>query len=517
LSTPVTITGTLSIKNNLTTLGSAPITLNGDLLIAKDAFANAAIPTTVFGAALTLSGTANTTITVPSTPVTGIPLSALEISKATSTTTVTLSGGNLDMSAGIVTFTKGLLKTDSLSYIWINAQVGVSGQGFVRNVAPGDLSHVVGNVRKTLKAGTLQTFGRNEFPVGSLVAYCPVAITILNTGGNVTLGVNVLVNHNAFSPSGIVGLPITDGVSTGVDISRYAALSWGIKSDVSLGNTVFDLELTDPSFTSYDDIANVRIIRRIGTLSDLANTWSLQGLVADYDNFVVAAGPTVVNHNSIGGVRPEGAIFTYGMKTNIVAQPIADVIIHKVGTVYVPNPYKYALTGKFTNGVGVYTYIASSTNPSVATVAVAHSGTTDTLKVTPLTDGSTIITVKATDTNNDFVTVTFNVRVQSVGVETSLGLPKEFSLNQNYPNPFNPTTNIMFGIPQNSSVKIAIYDMLGREVATLVNANYTPGYYTVPFNASKLASGMYIYRMTSQSLSGDQKMFTSTKKLVLVK
>jgi hypothetical protein len=88
---------------------------------------------------------------------------------------------------------------------------------------------------------------------------------------------------------------------------------------------------------------------------------------------------------------------------------------------------------------------------------------------------------------------------------------------QNYPNPFNPTTNIMFDIPQNSSVKIAIYDMLGREVATLVNANYTPGHYTVPFNASKLASGMYIYRMTSQSASGDQKLFTSIKKLMLVK
>jgi len=508
LNNPVTITGTLSIKNNLTT--NAAITLNGDLIIAKDAFSNATIPTTSFNAALLLAGSANTKIIVSGSAV----LSSLQISKATSTTTVTLSGGNLDMSAGIVTFTKGLLKTDSVSYIWINAGA-LAAQGFVRNVAPGDLSHVVGNVKKTLKAGTLQSFGRNEFPVGSMVAYCPVAITIVNSGGNISLGVNVMVNHSAVSPSGIVGLPIVNGVAPGVDISRYAGLSWGIVSDVSLGNTVFDLELTDPSFTSYDDIANVRIIRRIGTLADLANTWSLQGLVADYDNFVVAAGPTVVNHNSVGGIRPEGAIFTYGMKTNIVAPVIPDQVIGKVGGVY--SPWKYALTGRFTNGVGTITYIASSTNPAVASVVVAHSGTTDTLKVTALSDGNTIITVKATDANNDFVTVAFNVRVQSVGVDAPIELPKEFSLNQNYPNPFNPTTNIKFGIPQNSSVKIAIYDMLGREVATLVNTNYTPGYYTVPFNASKLSSGMYIYRMTSQSLSGDQKMFTSTKKLMLLK
>jgi hypothetical protein len=105
-----------------------------------------------------------------------------------------------------------------------------------------------------------------------------------------------------------------------------------------------------------------------------------------------------------------------------------------------------------------------------------------------------------------------------VSVETPANtLPTAYALSQNYPNPFNPTTNIMFDIPQNSSVKIAVYDMLGREVATLVNTNYTPGHYTVPFDASKLSSGMYIYRITSQSTSGDQKMFTSAKKLMLVK
>jgi hypothetical protein len=514
LITPVTINGTLSIKNDLITTVAAPITLNGDLIIATDAFALATTPSTTFGAALTLSGTANTRIIVPPTPATGIALSALTISKSTSQKTVTLSGGNLDMSAGIVTFVKGLLVTDSTSYIWINAQVGAAGQGFVRNVAAGELSHVVGNVRKTLKAGTIQTFGRNEFPVGSLVAYCPVAITVINPGGNVTLGVNVQVNHNSVSPTGIVGLPIADGVSPGVDISRYAALSWSIKSDISIGNTAFDLELSDPSFTAYDDITKVRIIRRIGGVADITNEWTLQGLVADYDNFfVVGSGPTVINHNSIGGIRTQGALFTYGMKSNIVPPTLPDKIITKVGGVYSPNPYTLALAGKFTNGVGALTYIASSTNATVATVVVVN----DTLKVTALVDGSTTITVKATDANNDFATASFNFKVQSTGVVAPGELPKEFSLNQNFPNPFNPTTNIQFGVPQNSSVKIAIYDMLGREVATLVNTNYTPGYYTVPFNASKLASGMYIYRMTSQSLSGDQKMFTSTKKLMLLK
>ncbi|MDD8017219.1 MAG: glycerophosphodiester phosphodiesterase family protein [Bacteroidota bacterium] len=95
--------------------------------------------------------------------------------------------------------------------------------------------------------------------------------------------------------------------------------------------------------------------------------------------------------------------------------------------------------------------------------------------------------------------------------------PKEFSLLQNFPNPFNPTTNITFGVPQNSIVKIVVYDVIGDEIATLVNENFAPGLYTAPFNAATFASGVYFYRMTSQPLHGEQKIFTSAKKLLLLK
>jgi hypothetical protein len=164
----------------------------------------------------------------------------------------------------------------------------------------------------------------------------------------------------------------------------------------------------------------------------------------------------------------------------------------------------------FQNYVGSLTYSITSTNTAVATGAMLG----DTLVVTAVKDGDATIQIKAMDSNNDFVTSSFSVTATSVGVDMKV-LPTVFALAQNYPNPFNPTTNISFDIPQNSSVKIIIYDMLGREVTTLVNANYAPGRYTVPFNASRLSSGMYIYRMTSQPTSGE--MFTSTKKLMLVK
>ena len=85
-----------------------------------------------------------------------------------------------------------------------------------------------------------------------------------------------------------------------------------------------------------------------------------------------------------------------------------------------------------------------------------------------------------------------------------------YSLSQNYPNPFNPVTNIKFSIPTGSVVKLTVFDITGREVATLINQNLNAGSYTADFDASKLSSGIYFYTITA----GD---FTDTKKMMLVK
>jgi hypothetical protein len=90
------------------------------------------------------------------------------------------------------------------------------------------------------------------------------------------------------------------------------------------------------------------------------------------------------------------------------------------------------------------------------------------------------------------------------------GLPEVYAIGQNYPNPFNPTTRIKYQLPKNSFVTISIYDMLGREVAILVNEEQEAGYYEFSFDGSQLSSGTYIYKITA----GD---FTDSKKLLLVK
>ena len=99
--------------------------------------------------------------------------------------------------------------------------------------------------------------------------------------------------------------------------------------------------------------------------------------------------------------------------------------------------------------------------------------------------------------------------IVSVGDE-QIQLPTEFTLSQNYPNPFNPTTIIRFGIPEKSKVLIKIYDILGREVTILVNEEMDAGWYQKEFNASRFASGVYIYQIHTDK-------FTNAKKMILLK
>lgn len=100
---------------------------------------------------------------------------------------------------------------------------------------------------------------------------------------------------------------------------------------------------------------------------------------------------------------------------------------------------------------------------------------------------------------------------QVVGINSNQGeIPKTFVLYQNYPNPFNPVTNIAFDIPQKGNVKLYVFDILGREIATLVNQVMDPGSYRFDYNASELSSGIYFYKLETDG-------FTNVKKMMLVK
>lgn len=95
-------------------------------------------------------------------------------------------------------------------------------------------------------------------------------------------------------------------------------------------------------------------------------------------------------------------------------------------------------------------------------------------------------------------------------VTNNIYVPKNYFLYQNYPNPFNPSTKIKYSVPKTSFVNITVYDILGREIATLVNEEKSPGNYEVEFDGGNLSNGIYLYRMQSGE-------FSETKKLILLK
>ncbi|MGD0591317.1 MAG: T9SS type A sorting domain-containing protein [Bacteroidota bacterium] len=99
----------------------------------------------------------------------------------------------------------------------------------------------------------------------------------------------------------------------------------------------------------------------------------------------------------------------------------------------------------------------------------------------------------------------------TVGVENAATqVPAKFSLDQNYPNPFNPSTNFTYELSKAGFVSVKVYDLLGREVATLVNEFKQAGSYPATWNAASFGSGVYFYKMQSGS-------FTATKKMILMK
>jgi hypothetical protein len=103
-------------------------------------------------------------------------------------------------------------------------------------------------------------------------------------------------------------------------------------------------------------------------------------------------------------------------------------------------------------------------------------------------------------------------------IEAEVSVPTEFAISQNYPNPFNPSTKINYDIPEDSRVVLSLYGITGEKVADLVNGEVPAGYYThqVDMGGYNLSSGVYIYKLIGQSISGERK-YNAVRKMMLVK
>jgi hypothetical protein len=104
----------------------------------------------------------------------------------------------------------------------------------------------------------------------------------------------------------------------------------------------------------------------------------------------------------------------------------------------------------------------------------------------------------------------FTIGAAVTGISSPQNTVTTYALYQNYPNPFNPATVISYQVPKSSPVALIVFDILGREVRTLVNQEQPAGRYTITFDASNLASGVYFYRMQAAG-------FVQTRRLLLLR
>ncbi|HMK39698.1 MAG TPA: T9SS type A sorting domain-containing protein, partial [Bacteroidota bacterium] len=139
-----------------------------------------------------------------------------------------------------------------------------------------------------------------------------------------------------------------------------------------------------------------------------------------------------------------------------------------------------------------------------STQQVMFSGGIDTLRVSLPAYGSAVFVIDNVSHTLVLPTLT------GIAGNSSGALPREFALDQNYPNPFNPATTISYQIRTAGRVTLRVYDILGRQVASLVDGYQGAGFYTKEFDGSRLSSGVYFYRLQSGS-------FVGTKKMVLAK
>lgn len=143
----------------------------------------------------------------------------------------------------------------------------------------------------------------------------------------------------------------------------------------------------------------------------------------------------------------------------------------------------------------------------------SDSGENWTIVQTP--DSSTVMRVCFPDSAHGFGVGPYGTMVKyvyqgSTSIKSDDNIFPNYFLEQNFPNPFNPTTTIKYAVPENSFVRIAVYNLLGEEIATLVDSNHDSGEYEIEFNAAGLSSGVYFYSMQATN-------FFSSKKLLLMK
>lgn len=217
---------------------------------------------------------------------------------------------NNDLQVDSIVFNKGLIYTEPNARIILTSR----NQGFYHNgMFIGDnISHIVGQVTRTVQNNFV------EYPIGTENAYRPVSLRFTN----ILSSRDISILHVNRKPSGLVGLPIKEGISQGIDVARFADFYWIMRSAPSLSAQQLGLfSITASGFTDFEDVDHIRVISRNGDSTNSSAPWSQVGLSHEYNNYTRNGIPTIELSNSRISIPESGAIFTFGLPSAIGVYP----------------------------------------------------------------------------------------------------------------------------------------------------------------------------------------------------
>jgi hypothetical protein len=399
----------------------------------------------------------------------------LPIARVNSTT-----GGNL-ISQG-ATFAIGFTKPAAVLFT-VSGTVAYSTSGTPIGNATVRLTPATGTAL-TVTSSATGTYSIANVPAGTYT------LTATKTGnwGGVTGGDALIVARHAAGIALLTGLPLTAAdVNNSASVTAADALlivrrAAGLDASFAAGDWVFASQsVTVASAVTANvtglAVGDVNASYTPSTGTAFAKSTSMS-LATGTDRFAISNSSSV----AIGSV-------TMKISANSAIAEITSKLPGFVSQINGSNATLvwYAADAK--------TAFQLNTNDAIATVKLADKAAQG---------GSVSIATEMTDISGEAV-------MSKVAVAS---LPTEFSLMQNYPNPFNPSTQISYNLPQAGKVTLTVYNLMGQEVAKLVNEQKNAGSYSIEWAPKNLASGMYIYRINVQT---EKELLTSSKRLMLLK
>ena len=484
LSQAITVTSAASFTNGICNSSSFTLTLGGTLSRTTGQIAS--------GSSVAITNS----LTIPNQLFVSNTIQNLIINIASGaitqggsfavSATLTMTSGNIITGANIISLGTSTTIRGTLTY---NSGVIITGStgGFKRWFANSTVSNVL-------------------FPVGtsSTINMITLSFTTAPSAGSLTTFFDA-TNPGTNSPT-----PINDA---GYVIDTYSQRGyWQITAADGLSGGVYNISLRGQGFNpignEVTNFSHLRIIKRPAP----GNNWVVSGTHLDASLYTNT--DPVINRVGINTGFSQFAMGGSFGDGNPLQGPLPVELTSFTANITVRDIQLNWTTATELNNSG-FEILRSADNDNnnwLKIGFVTGSGT----KTTPtnytfndskLNTGNYKYKLKQIDYNG-------NYEFHNLNGELVIGTPNKFDVSQNYPNPFNPETKIDYNLPFESKVTIKVYDISGREVKTLANDTKQAGYYTVGFNGSDFASGMYFYRITAE---GNGQKFVTMKKMLMIK